>query len=259
MPGALTDSHSLGAALDRLAADAWPALETELDDGWRLRFNEGLHRRVNSVFPEQDGATPLEARLARAEAFYRKHGLPPRFQVSAASQPEGLDGYLQNRGYQIESGVDIMTMEAENLASGTVSDVEVVLDPALSDAWLDVHMAEARDAETKALKGRMLERIRPSHVFARSVVDGKTLAAGLGIYDDGWCGIFGMFTLASARRQGHGRAILSALADWTLAQGGQSAYLQVERDNPGGLAFYRRLGFETVHGYHYRTLWGTDQ
>lgn len=245
----------LGATLDRLAARAWPALETEVRDGWWLRYNEGLHRRVNSVFPEKTGTGPLDTKIAEAEAYYRAHGLPPRFQITSACRPADLDAILAARGYAVESGVDIMTAEAASLTQVRGSGARVEIAAALTPQWLDVHMAEAAAPETKARKGRMLERIERVHAFALAFDAGRPVAAGLGIFEDGWTGVFGMFTLADARRRGHGHAVLAALAEWTLAQSGRRTYLQVERDNPGALAVYAKLGFGTVHGYHYRTLW----
>jgi N-acetylglutamate synthase len=252
LPGALTE---LGHKLDLLAAHAWPALETVIRDGWWLRYNEGLHRRVNSVLPESNGIKRLTDKLAEAEAFYRAHNLLPRFQVSPNCYPIDLDEVLAARGYEIESGVDIMITEIEDLAALQYADTEVWLDTKISQNWIDVHMADAIDPNQKIRKARMLERITPSHVFASALHNGRTVAAGLGIADSGWLGIFGMFTLSENRRGGHGHAILAALADWSLAQGARQAYLQVERGNPPAIAFYHRAGFRTVHGYHYRTLW----
>jgi hypothetical protein len=67
----------LDATLDRLAARAWPALETDVRDGWWLRYNEGLHRRVNSVFPEYAGSEALDDKIAGAEAYRRASKSPP--------------------------------------------------------------------------------------------------------------------------------------------------------------------------------------
>jgi N-acetylglutamate synthase len=252
LPGALTEQ---GHQLDLLAANAWPALETIIRDGWWLRYNEGLHRRVNSVFTESMGIEHLTVKLDEAEAFYRAHDLQPRFQVSPACHPADLDEVLAARGYEIESGVDIMVTEIDILTALQHPDTDVRLDTKISQNWLDVHMADAVDPDQKIRKARMMERITPSHVFASALHKGRTVAAGLGIADSGWLGIFGMFTLSENRRGGHGHAILAALADWSLAQGVRQAYLQVERDNPPAIAFYDRAGFRTVHGYHYRTLW----
>jgi len=258
-PGAAASGDDLGATLDHLAARAWPAAEVQMHDGWWLRFNDGLHRRVNSVFPERDGTTALDERIRAAEAFYRENDLPPRFQISPACRPADLDAILEARGYVPESGVDIMIADAEPLAALDGGPAAVRLEPALSDDWLDVHMADAADPETKRRKGAMLERIGPPHVFAAALQGGRCVAAGLAIAGDGWFGVFGMYTLAAARRQGHARTLLTAMAGWALAQGVPRAYLQVERDNPGALSVYCRAGFETVHGYHYRTLWnGAD-
>ena len=56
------------------------------------------------------------------------------------------------------------------------------------------------------------------------------------------------------RRRGLAGAILGALADWGQQLGAHTAYLQVEEDNPNAQRLYARTGFETVYGYHYRSL-----
>ena len=47
---------------------------------------------------------------------------------------------------------------------------------------------------------------------------------------------------------------LGALAGWGEKLGAQTAYLQVEEDNPNALRLYARAGFQTVYDYHYRSL-----
>jgi GNAT superfamily N-acetyltransferase len=245
----------LGAELDLAAARAWPAREVEIRDGWWFRANDGLNRRVNSVFPDAAVRTPLADHIAEAEAFYRAHGLPPRFQISPATLPADLDRVLADRGYVVESGVDIMIADTAALAARHDPTLDIRLDAAISVAWLGVHMADAPDDATKRRKGEMLTRVEPGHVFASLRAGGETVAAGLAIADENWFGVFGMFTLERARRRGHARALLAAMAGWALARGCGRAYLQVERDNPAAIAVYGRAGFRTVHGYHYRTLW----
>jgi GNAT superfamily N-acetyltransferase len=255
-PAASYPEGNFGAELDLAAARAWPAREVAVLDGWWFRANDGLHRRVNSVFPETIGRRPLADHIAEAEAFYRERNLPPRFQITPATEPADLDAILAARGYVTESGVDIMITDAAPLAAAMpVAAPAIRLDAEISDAWLDVHMADAEDDAAKRRKGAMLGRIEPAHVFASLSEDGETLAAGLAIADEKWFGVFGMFTLERARRRGYARILLSAMADWALAIGCTRAYLQVERDNPAAIAVYGRAGFRTVHGYHYRTLW----
>lgn len=74
-------------AIEVAAADALPCRVPVEDDGWRLRSNDGVTRRCNSVFPERGGRNPLDAKIERSEACYRSHGCVPRFQLTDASLP----------------------------------------------------------------------------------------------------------------------------------------------------------------------------
>jgi hypothetical protein len=66
----VTQRGGRAAAIERASADAPPCRLCVDDDGWRLRFNDGITRRRNSVFPERPGRAPLPAKIARSEAFY---------------------------------------------------------------------------------------------------------------------------------------------------------------------------------------------
>ncbi len=70
------------AAIEALAAAAWPAALTRPLDGWSLRFNDGVTRRANSVLALTGGQTiPLDDKLDRVEQFYRSRRVPPCFPV----------------------------------------------------------------------------------------------------------------------------------------------------------------------------------
>jgi len=54
-------------------------------------------------------------------------------------------------------------------------------------------------------------------------------------------------TVAPARqRQGHGRALLRALADWARARGDATLWLEVRQSNAAGRALYAATGFAEV-------------
>jgi len=57
-----------------------------------------------------------------------------------------------------------------------------------------------------------------------------------------------------ARRRGHGRAILHALARWGVERGCSRALLQVDSSNDAALALYANAGFVPHHEYRYRIL-----
>ncbi len=75
---------------------------------------------------------------------------------------------------------------------------------------------------------------------------------GFGVVERGWCGIYGMTTLAPMRRQGVASTVLGALAREAGALGATDMYLQVERDNAPATALYEQAGFSYEYGYEYR-------
>src|SRR5579859_810247 len=98
------------ARLDEVTAVAWRAPVREELDGWELRYGYGITGRANSTWPRRDGgALPLGDRIARLEGWYRERGLPPKVQLSPASEPAGLDDELARRGWERSTDVLIET------------------------------------------------------------------------------------------------------------------------------------------------------
>ncbi len=233
-------------ALEEVAYDLWCAPEVEELDGWRLRFAHGLTGRANSVWPNGDGALPLDAKLERAEAWYRARSAPVLFQLTDAARPDGLDAALASRGYTIRSApVSVQVAELDDVVARTsgTADVQEELD----DAWVAL-WAGSRSFDRLDVGRALLEKGRC--VFAR-VGD---VAVGRGVAVGEWLGVTSMATLPETRRRGHGRAILHALARWGSSQGCRRAVLQVEHGNVAAEALYARAGFVAHHDYHYRLL-----
>jgi ribosomal protein S18 acetylase RimI-like enzyme len=85
-------------------------------------------------------------------------------------------------------------------------------------------------------------------------LDGEPAAAGRGVVDSGWLGIFNMATLPAFRRRGAASAILAALAKWASSLGATNSYLQLEADNAAAPALYEKAGFTTAYEYSYWSL-----
>jgi GNAT superfamily N-acetyltransferase len=62
-----------------------------------------------------------------------------------------------------------------------------------------------------------------------------------------------MATLASARRQGSARAVLTAIEAWAASQGCAHLYLQAESANTAAIVLYEAFGFRVAGRYHLRT------
>lgn len=228
--------------LERVAADAWPALEEVVVDGWRLRASAGVTRRANSALPLSD-ALPVDAVVA----FYRERGLPPVVQVS----DRRTDRALADLGWSADVEVDVL---AGTVPTGPAGDAEVLDEPdaAWLDAWWEVD-GRGGPAELDVAR-RMLARIGAPAGYARVVEDGRVVAVGRGVVQEGQLGVFSMGVRSGARRRGLGRQVLHALGGWATARGAEAAYLQVFQDNHAARALYASASLTTAHRYHYRSL-----
>jgi ribosomal protein S18 acetylase RimI-like enzyme len=237
--------------LDRLAAEAWAApLDRELD-GWRLRYGFGLTGRANSVWPRRAGGTlSTDEKIETAEAFYRERGLAPRFQLSPASEPAGLDGVLEARGYDRSAPTTIQVASCPDVVARTEgSDLGVEIAAAPDRAWLAIWLAvRGLGASEEDAARAVLEASRTPAVHARL----GDVAVGRVSLHETWGGIFAVSTRPQARRQGAARAILHALARRAAESGIERLYLQVEESNAAAQRLYAAAGFTTVYAYYYR-------
>ena len=62
-----------------------------------------------------------------------------------------------------------------------------------------------------------------------------------------WAGVSAVRVADGQRRQGHARALCSALMAWAAEQGAHRCYVQVLVDNAPAIALYEQLGFTTQH------------
>lgn len=226
--------------LERLAADAWPALEEVAVAGWRLRASAGVTRRANSALPLSD-ALPVEAVVE----FYRSRGLPPVVQVS---DPR-TDAALAGRGWVRDIDVEVMSGPVPVVPSSAV--VRALPDQAWLECWWAV---DGRGGEAQLdVARRMLARIAAPAAYASVVRAGRVVAVGRGVAQEGQLGVFSMAVRPEVRRQGLGRQVLHALSAWSVGHGARSVYLQVFDGNAEARGLYASAGFTTAHRYHYRT------
>ncbi len=247
--------------IETIAANAWPAAEVELCGGWRLRSTAGVTRRANSVWPNgDDGAWTLEAKLAYVEAFYAARGLPAIYQICDAMQPAHLDEVLAARGYSAAAHTFVQTTTLATMEERLPSlrhypafavEVSEEFDP----LWFELYCeAEEVSSHAAAMRREILERIAPVHGFVTLRCEGEPIAAGMGVVEAGWLGVYCMATRPAFRRQGAARAILRTLAIWAQLHEARQAYLQVMVNNDPAQALYAGAGFVTVYRYHYRVM-----
>lgn len=241
--------------IEELAANAWrPEIEQSLD-GWRLRYNQGVNRRCNSVWPNQLGGNiDLEERLDLVEAFFRRWQIRPRYQLCPAAQPSNLAEILAKRGYTDDAHTAVQTAHIKTIRRTTYANPEyqVEIAPKFNQPWFDLYThTEGLDELGADTRRGTLARIGPKTGFAILRIDGEPAAVGMGVLERDWVGVFCMATHPSCRRQGAASSLLNALASWGKEQGANEMYLQVMDNNPPALALYARAGFEKLYQYYY--------
>ncbi|MGI5208034.1 GNAT family N-acetyltransferase [Spirillospora sp. CA-108201] len=235
-------ARPLDRRLDELVAEAWPAPSAQDMGGWLLRHADGVTKRANSVLPVGDPGD-VDRAVEQAERFYTALGLPTAFLMAPQARPEGLDGVLEGRGYDL---VEPTIAMAADLSGPYEREGVDVLD-APSREWLDLWWSV--DGRHDRLL-RAAERILTGVSAGYACVDG--LAVGRGVPQGEWLGVYAMAVAPDARRRGLGRRVLRALLGWGSEQGCERAYLVVVERNAPARALYESEGFVPVAAYHYR-------
>ncbi|MBN1887451.1 MAG: GNAT family N-acetyltransferase [Thermoflexales bacterium] len=240
--------------IEELTLNAWPALQTVLYDGWILRFANGYTRRANSVNPLLFSTLDVEEKIASCEQLYRRRGLNVVFKMTPSNCPENLDDILARRGYQQDALTSLQTLALGDL-DGSAGACTLTETP--SADWLD---ASCRLSETDGQRAATLRQILgnlvPRAGFASLCHDGRVIACGLSVVQDGFVGLFDIVTDAGFRNRGFGQQLVHELLAWAKAQGAHTAYLQVMLNNPPALRLYAKLGFQEIYQYWYRVCTG---
>jgi N-acetylglutamate synthase len=237
--------------IEELSMNAWPALQTQLYDGWVLRFAGGYTRRANCVNPLYPGQLDLGEKIAACERIYHAQKLATIFKLTPDSLPAGLDAALEARGYALEAPTSVQIMELGG--RDFAAEDRVSLAPRLTEEWfVAFNRLGTSQPAAHSLHAKMLQAILPACAFASVRVNGRVAGCGLAVAQNGWVGLFDILVDPGLRRQGLGLSLMNSLLAWGQNKGANSAYLQVMKDNPPALGLYALLGFREVYPYWYR-------
>jgi ribosomal protein S18 acetylase RimI-like enzyme len=235
--------------LEGAAAGSWQAPEQDRLGAWLLRAGAGFTGRANSALAVGEPGRPLDEAVGAVCAWYQARGLPPMIAVPypmAGTGGSAVDGYLEARGWRVRRGAAIvMTAPPELIAS---ADGAVELDPEPDEEWLGRY--HYRGTELPPIARRLLLSA-PWQAFGSVRAAGRTIAIGR-VAAAGWAGLTAIEVDPRHRRQGLASQLTGALAAAAAGRGVTGLYLQVEEENAGARALYRRLGFADHHRYHYR-------
>ncbi|KAK3369606.1 acyl-CoA N-acyltransferase [Lasiosphaeria ovina] len=251
-------SPSLIRRVEEAFFGAWPALAHGFDDGWVLRFADGYTKRSNSVTPTYaalDGDADVEAKIDRAEAWYRARSLPPVFRSTPLADPSDLDERLAARGYTVWSpcrALYLSSLTAETLPPFPES-VSLRVDTNPREGWLEASQAlMPLISSHEATLGRMLDAIVPEARFGAIYEDGQPLGVAFVVVQGTLMTTFHVLTAPKARRRGLMRALLARLVDWAMDEGATAGALFVGVNNVAAGTLYEKLGYEELYRYHYR-------
>jgi ribosomal protein S18 acetylase RimI-like enzyme len=242
-------SRGLPAEIEAAAVRAWPALETADLDGWVWRYASGGSLRANSVSTLAFRGTDVDAAVREAERLYRAKGAPCRFTISEVSEPVDIDARLAGLGYE-RSEPHVTMAKAVAVAANAPADVTVSAD--LGPEWLAVYLSGLTPSRREAAPA-ILAGLPARRAYLSCRRSGAVIGSGLSIADGRLASVQCMATLASARRQGAARAVLSAIEAWAARQGCTHLYLQAESANASAVALYEGVGFGVAGRYHVRT------
>lgn len=233
--------------IDTIAA-TWPPAATVASGRFVIGRGEGGGNRVSAARladPEDDGAGVTQTDIAAAAEMQHALGQPPLFMVF--SWQTALNAALDREGYATRDATDLLAAPVADIAAPpppvTCFDVWPPL-AAQDEVWATGGIGPARLAIMDRATGPK------TSLFGRTK-DRPAGTAFVAIHGD-MAMLHALEVLPEARRNGLGRIMVRAAADWALSEGAGDFAVLVTRANSAAQALYASLGLDRVGHYHYR-------
>lgn len=239
---------------EELSLNAHPALQTQLYDGWILRFANGYTSRANSINPIYPSKLDLNTKIAECEKRYTSQNLPTMFKLTNDSDNQ-IDKMLDECGYSIVTPTYVMNMDIrdKNFRFG-----DCVIISYADDEWLTAYFKFSNDIDKiKTMTAdQILSNVKNTMICGRIVKDGIIVACGSAVIERGYMGLLNIVVDTPQRGKGYGREICESLLSAAKRLDVHTAYLQVVQENHIAVNMYRKLGYETIYSYWYRSKRG---
>lgn len=236
--------------IEELSMNAFPSLETVHYDGWVIRMSDGKSKRVNSVYSLYPSSLPIEEKVRYCESLYSGLNMRRVFKLTSDPMCEGLDDLLRNKGYGEAGRTRIETMDLADYAFQSDETFEYFED--FPRRWyLDLCRAEQRSEIDKKVVAEAWKKVVSPQCYISLVRDGRRVAYGRGVMEQGFLGIYGIFVDPEYRRRGLGEIVTRELMAHAGRQGCTKAYLQVEKHNDRAYRLYEKIGFREIYQYWY--------
>ena len=230
---------------DAIDATWAPYATTRLDD-WLVREGRGGGSRVSSA--SFAGMASKDADIDVVEKAQSALSQPSQVMLRPG-QPE-LDARLEARGYQVVTPVRILcaptsVLSADSELGTTVVPSDKIL-ASQKDLWAQGGIGPARIAimnRVRETKTALLARRGHDLAGVAFIALHRNLAM-----------LHALDVPMQLRRQGMGRKITAAAADWARMNGADHLALLVVRDNLAANRLYEGMGMTEIASYHYRLL-----
>ncbi|OYX23492.1 MAG: hypothetical protein B7Z10_11045 [Rhodobacterales bacterium 32-66-7] len=228
MSGTLTD-------LRRLMEATWPPARSWREGPFRLRDGAGGGKRVSAASAVGQWSVADLDRLA------------PVGLVLIGAGDDALDRALADRGWRIVDPVLAYAAPLDQLMAD--------LPPLAAFAhWPPLQIAQEIWAEGGIGPARLsvMERVAGDKVALLARLGDRPAGVAFVARDGDDAMLHALEVRPPFRRQGVGRVLIQAAANWAGGLGAQRLSLVVTAQNHAGCALYARLGMEVVGQYHYR-------
>ncbi|MGP4040131.1 GNAT family N-acetyltransferase [Gracilibacillus sp. D59] len=237
--------------IEELSMNAFPSLQTQLINGWILRFSNGYAKRANSVNPIYDSQEDIQQKIEECEKIYREKGLRVIYKLTKQVFPKQLDQILEQKGYDVtgETSVQVLSLKQRKIK---MSD-KAVISNQFAETWFTdfCELNHIADTDQHTFK-QMLKNISAEVCYICLINNKETLACGMGVLEDGWLGLYDIVVSEKYRNKGYGVEIVSSILHWGESLGAKNAYLQVMLNNKQAINLYAKLGFTEAYQYWYR-------
>ncbi|WP_208589596.1 GNAT family N-acetyltransferase [Gracilibacillus suaedae] len=245
-------SHIDIRKMEELSMNAFPSLQTQLLDGWVLRFSNGYAKRANSINPLYDSQEDINRKIEKCEKVYQSKGLKVIYKLTTHVFPDQLDSILERIGYDLvgKTSVQLLSLDEREISFSN----KALIDNQLDDNWFTdfCELNHIKVTDQYTLK-QMLNHIHADVCYVRLINrKEETLACGMGVLEDRWIGLYDIVTSEEHRNKGYGIELVSSILNWGKNHGAEKAYLQVMLHNKPALKLYEKLGFTEAYQYWYR-------
>lgn len=216
----------------------WPPVSSRSIGPFTLRDGAGGGKRVSAASCERDFT---DADLDAAEAAMTE----PLFLIREADT--ALDAALDYRGWRVVDPVVAYAAPVAKLTAELPRLTAFAHWPPLEIArsiWAEGGIGPARIA--------VMDRVTGPKAALLGRIDDRSAGVAFVACHGAEAMVHALEVRDSHRRQGLGRNLLHAAANWAADQGATRLSLVVTRQNTAARALYARLGMGVVGQYHYR-------